>query len=350
MTGGPPSPARELQHIAIVGAGIAGLTCARLLALQGMRVTVFERAAFPGGRLAGQVWDGSYCDLGAQFLTIHDGAFAAQAREWLEGGAMRRWEPVVADLDQGRGSIIAPEERYYVGVPGMQSLAAALIKDLDVVFEAQVGRIARGSAEWYLFDVRDRPLGIAGFDGLVLAVPSHVTSELLRALAQYAPEAVGDLVARLASVQWEPCWTTVLTLARPSGVEFDVAQIRDDPILVWAGREGSKPGREKGEWVPERWLLQARPKWSRSFARLAPDEAGRWMQRAFAARLGRPLPPRSCLSFHWPQAVASRPLPQSSYWDPASALGLAGDWCGGSTVEAAYLSGREISQAILGAG
>jgi hypothetical protein len=314
-----------------------------------MRVTVFERAALAGGRLAGQVWDGSYCDLGAQYLTAQSEAFTEQAREWLESGALRRWEPIVAELDQGRGSIIATGERYYVGVPGMQGLAAALAKDLDVVYEAEVGRIARGSAEWYLFDARDRPLGIAGFDGLVLAVPSHVSIELLRALAQTAPEAVGDLVTRLASVEWEPCWISALTLARPAGIEFDVALIRDDPILAWAGRDGSKPGREQGEWAPERWLLQARPKWSRSFVRLAADEAGRWMQRAFAARLGRALPPRSCLSVLWPQALATRPLPQSCYWDPEAALGLAGDWCGGATIEAAFLSGLEASRAILAA-
>nr|WP_230944119.1 FAD-dependent oxidoreductase [Burkholderia vietnamiensis] len=39
-------------HIAIVGAGIAGLACARVLADAGHRVTVYEKSRGVGGRMS----------------------------------------------------------------------------------------------------------------------------------------------------------------------------------------------------------------------------------------------------------------------------------------------------------
>jgi len=234
----------------------------------------------------------------------------------------------------------------YVGVPSMQSIAERLAAGLDAVYGAEVGRIARGSAEWYLFDAQDRPLGIAGFDGLVLAVPSPVALGLLRALAEFAPEAVPDLLDRLQGIAWDACWSACIALSRPSGIEFDVAFIRDDPILSWAAREGSKPGRQTGPGVAERWLLQARSSWSNSYADLAPDDAGRWMQRAFAARLARPLLQKSCLALRWTHASPVGLFEAAHVWDAQRRLGLCGDWCGGSSIETAFLSGLSVARAI----
>jgi predicted NAD/FAD-dependent oxidoreductase len=341
-----PGPSKETLHFAVVGAGVAGLACARELLAQGMRATVFERRPGCGGRLASQTWEGGICDLGAQFLTARSQEFQAQVERWLADGCVQRWDPVLAEFDKGQGMVVKATAPAYVGVPSMQSLAEHLAENLDIVFGAEVGRIARGSAEWYLFDAQDRPLGIAGFDGLVLAVPSPVALGLLRALAEFAPEAVPDLAARLEAVTWDACWSACVSLSRPSGIEFDVAFIRDDPILGWAGREGSKPGRRSAAGVAERWILQARASWSNSFPDLSPDDAGRWMQRAFAARLARPLLQKACLAVRWQHASPVGLFEPGHVWDAERRIGVAGDWCGGSSIESAFLSGQGVARSI----
>ena len=59
-------------HVAVVGAGIAGLVAALDLARQGVRVTVLERAAGPGGKLR-QVKVGEHLvDAGPTVFTLRD--------------------------------------------------------------------------------------------------------------------------------------------------------------------------------------------------------------------------------------------------------------------------------------
>ena len=48
---GKKAHAEQIKHVAVVGSGVAGLTCAHDLGLLGYRVTVFEKQAVPGGML-----------------------------------------------------------------------------------------------------------------------------------------------------------------------------------------------------------------------------------------------------------------------------------------------------------
>ncbi len=56
------------QRIAVIGAGIAGLTCAHELRQAGFEVVVFERESYVGGRMSTREKDGFLFDLGANHL------------------------------------------------------------------------------------------------------------------------------------------------------------------------------------------------------------------------------------------------------------------------------------------
>lgn len=83
---------RRKTKAVVVGAGVAGLVTAALLAHRGYEVTVLERDSVPGGRAAQRTWDGFTFDLGPTLLFMLDvyrSAFAA----W--GGDFDREVPVV---------------------------------------------------------------------------------------------------------------------------------------------------------------------------------------------------------------------------------------------------------------
>ena len=72
------------MKIAIIGAGMAGLTCATRLSAAGHEVSVFDKGRGPGGRMASRrVEHGGETfrfDHGAQYFTAREMAFQTQVR------------------------------------------------------------------------------------------------------------------------------------------------------------------------------------------------------------------------------------------------------------------------------
>jgi renalase len=325
-------------RVAVVGAGVAGLACARALHEQGFQVRVFERDTGPGGRVATRRLDTLTFDHGVQYFTTQDARFEPVVRQWLALGVVAPWGGRTVVLNgRGQGELVEPIARF-VGVPNMETVALHMARGLDLRLGAQVARLERRAGCWTLHGPDGAELDEGGFDLVVLAMPSASAAPLLRD--------VSDLVQRVATVSWDSCWAVMLALARPSGIEFDAAFVSDDPILGWIGRESSKPARAPLRGAAETWILHAHPAWSRAYLEMGPSDAARWMQRAFAARVGRPLMQATVAAHRWRLALPVNPLPEQFLFDSSQSIGLAGDWCGGPRVEGAYLSGLALAKAI----
>ena len=62
-------------HIAIIGVGMAGVTCARTLRQAGHHVTLFEKSRGLGGRMSTRASAFGGFDHGAQYFTVRDPRF-----------------------------------------------------------------------------------------------------------------------------------------------------------------------------------------------------------------------------------------------------------------------------------
>lgn len=84
------------KRAVVIGAGVAGLTAAALLARNGYATAVLEKAEAPGGRARQAVWDGFTFDLGPTLLFMPDiyrAAFAAWGGDFDREVPMVRLEP-----------------------------------------------------------------------------------------------------------------------------------------------------------------------------------------------------------------------------------------------------------------
>lgn len=308
--------------VAVIGAGLAGIACARRVAAAGIQVRVFESQRAPGGRLATRRFEVASFDHGAQYLTAHDLGFRQIVEDAHAAGAAGLWQPDWPD----RGGEL------WVGTPGMTSLPRHLARDLDIEYGARIVRLERNRRGWALMD--DRGSAHVDFGAVVLALPAPLAAVLA------APHTT--LAARVRSVLMAPCWAVMVAFEEPlTGVRD--ADLADDPILPWFARNSSKPGRD----MPQSWVLHAGAEWSRlEFDRPA-AQVQRTLLRRFSERTGRTLP-RLCLSdsHRWRHARAELPLGEAFLFDRDQDIGFCGDWCLGARVEAAFLSGDALGTAL----
>ena len=74
------------MQIAVIGAGISGLTCARQLQAQGHSVTVYEKSNHVSGRMGTRETELGGFDHGAQYFTAVSDGFKKEAGMMGRGG------------------------------------------------------------------------------------------------------------------------------------------------------------------------------------------------------------------------------------------------------------------------
>ena len=112
------------KHIAIVGAGMAAITCARTLVQAGHRVTVLEKSHTVGGRMATRNSAFGTFDHGAQYFTVRDARFAQALQTTPK--VCKPWSANTVRVLDAHGMVTAASlparEAHLVPSPGMNSL------------------------------------------------------------------------------------------------------------------------------------------------------------------------------------------------------------------------------------
>jgi len=344
------------KNIAVVGAGIAGLACARTLARAGHQVSVFEKEACVGGRTASCETPFGSFDRGTQYFTVRDPRFE-QALPTAPG-ACKPWSANAVRVLDPHGRVaeaaLPAREAHWVGVPGMNEVARQwarpLIADGRIEFETQVTAIERDALDatrWQLrtSGAQDSVHVYSGFDAVLLATPAAPAGELLQ-----RSSLAGDYATRLEAVEVAPCWT--LMLAFPQATQPQLAHLGPQwnaalsthHRLAWLARESSKPGRSP----VERWTAQASPAWSQEHFGDDDPRIQAKLLKAFAEVTGIRAQPSHAEVFRWRWAKTMTPLGASHLWDKHQGIGLCGDWCLGHRVEDAFVSGLELALAVNG--
>jgi predicted NAD/FAD-dependent oxidoreductase len=319
-----------MARIAVVGAGIAGLACARVLCNAGHAVRVFEKSRGAGGRMSTRRTDHGSYDHGAQYFTVRDPVFRAAVDQWLAQGLVALYAGRIVKLQQGEARPLSHPGQRYVATPAMTAVCHALAADLDVEFECQITAVTPGESGWRLSWEEG---GESGFDAVVLAIPAAQATPLC--------VAVPDLSAQVRQGGHAPCWAAMLRYDAPLPLDFDAAFVADETI-GWVMRDASRPGRSTGE----RWVVHANAEWSRSHLEMSPEKVTPLLMDAFRAAAGFDAEAVESRAHRWRFALSGG-LKAGSFWDAGRRIGACGDWCADGRVEGAYLSGTGLAAKLL---
>jgi predicted NAD/FAD-dependent oxidoreductase len=318
------------SRVVVIGAGMSGLTCARRLHDQGLQVTVLDKSGDIGGRLATRRTAQGSWNHGAPSMTARGRAFADFLVDLEAAGSVRRCP---SDERSGKGA--------WQGWPDMRKTLRPLQADLDVVFRAEVNRLVRQDGCWLAETASGEVHG--PFESLLLTLPAPQAHALLTR-SHIAPPWQPDDVAM------SPCWAVLLGFETAGTGLHQIGSGN-----AWGGvLPGGAASAPDADAFAETWVVHATEAWSLAHLECSRED----VVRRLLSELNQQLASMSCpalrlssgyaAAHRWRYARTRRPLGSSHIWLEAQRLGIGGDWCLGATAEDAFLSGRALSQQVLG--
>ncbi len=322
-----------LKKIAIVGAGIAGLSCAKQLINAGHEVTLFEKSRGVGGRLSNRKYEQWQADHGAQYFTISHPQFVNEVNHWEANGVVQTWKGKIVNYCNGEISELDRERNRYVGIPTMTSPAKFLAKDFTIHASQTITEIRKVNHHWQLVS-QENGLFDEVFDFLILAIPPIQAQKIL----DNASEPL-SLICQQAKML--PCWTLLAYFNNPLAIPFDAAFVQES-IFSWIARDNSKPDRP----TTTAWVAQANPDWSLKNIELPKLEAQKILVDTFEKFCG--VKSTFNQTHLWRYAKLETPITQNFAIDTNAQIGICGDWLRASKVEDAWLSGYLLGKELSG--
>lgn len=306
--------------VIVVGAGIAGVACARELHAAGVPVRVLDRASTPGGRMASPRQDGRPTDIGAAYFTVRDDAFAGVVDGWRRRGLVRPWTDALAVRKADGSWCTSTGPHRWAAADGLRFLVTDLAAGLTVTTQHTVQRVGPGPTV-------DGEPGAA----VVLAMPDP----------QAAPLLDSSLTAARAAVdgrQWEPMLALVAVFGERCWHRLPAAFVNGHEVLALIADDGER----RGDGAPV-LVAHSTPGFAAAH-RKRPEQAGPPMVGALIEILELPNAPRWARVHRWDFArpAAERDVPFHLDDD----IGLAGDGWGRPRVETAWRSGHLLGRAL----
>lgn len=153
-----------MHEVVVVGAGLAGLTCAVALEERGLDVVVLEAGDEVGGRVRTEVLDGHRCDVGFQLLNPSYPA----VRRWVDVEALglQTFGAGVEVRRDGVTALLADPRREPAAL--LRTLASGLLSPAELVALTRWAAPSLGPVDWLLRATDERladSLGRAGVHG-----------------------------------------------------------------------------------------------------------------------------------------------------------------------------------------
>ena len=315
------------MRVVVIGAGMAGLTAARLIGAGGHDVTVLDKGRRPGGRMATRQLDGgASADHGAQFFTVRTEEFAAVVAGWLADGTVREW---------CRGFSSDDGHPRFAAAHGMAELAARMCVGLDVRASVHVDSVRSAGRRWMVsWPATPRgPGGAIEADIVVLTPPIPQSAALVAGVVALPEGNYEPMISLLVALDDRPA------VSHPGGIQFD-----DDPTWSWIGDTVVKGVSALPAVTLHTRADVAVARWDEDDEVLREDlllAAAPWLGAA------------KIIDVHmhrWRYATPVGSHPERCLSKADGRLVFAGDAFGGPRIEGAFLSGRAAAAAVLHTG
>ncbi|MBE9125040.1 MULTISPECIES: NAD(P)/FAD-dependent oxidoreductase [unclassified Coleofasciculus] len=332
--------------VTIIGAGLAGLTCAQQLHQAGYRVVVLEKSRGVGGRMATRRLDNTCADHGIPAVEARGKLLQQLIEQLSDRGILQLWTDTVNEFPTPHSSVTSVTQSpakfpRYAAPMGITAVAKFLSTGLDIRLNQRVEEItATKEQNWHL--TCDSPDELTT-KALVIAIPAPQALMLLTPLAETGLSA--DFLNSLHSVKFNPCLSAIA--GYPVQHQHDLESLKlswksltilQDTDLAWIGIDSSK----RPHAPSPVFVLHSTAAFAQRYLDTTDlKPAGQQMVSRAAQLLFPWLETPDWLQVHrWRYAFPKTPLNHNCLATTAPLpLVCCGDWCGGNLIESAMNSG-----------
>ncbi|MBE9064199.1 NAD(P)/FAD-dependent oxidoreductase [cf. Phormidesmis sp. LEGE 11477] len=359
-----------MWDVAIIGAGLTGLTCARQLKAAGLTVCVLDKSRGLGGRMATRRVETQDYGRAHQLVRVDHGlrywqpaaALQPLTDELIAANVLRPWNVSAYELHKNDVLVPIESQRVYAVEAGMSAvakhLASGLIPDETLLSDHRAIALTPDGNGWRI-ECEDQKVVMA--QRCAIAIPASQAADLLEARLEntYEITSLSDSLNKLRTAEYDPC----LTVIAGYGSQTDMGKLDPNGWMVtdiagsstdWAALDSSK----RDNPVETVIVIHSKPAFAQRYidtSDLQPAASVllRANARKFCAWIAQP----EWFQIHrWRYAQVRR-----AYLEPFVALTpslvAGGDWCSSPAaaspnssnsrhIEAAYLSGLAMAEAL----
>ena len=317
------------KKIAIIGAGIAGLTVAKKLYDRGLEVQIFDKGRGVGGRMSSRRTDWGYLDHGCQYFTVNDASFADFLQEYDE--MITTWRGIFTRWQDGNFLPLESDKPRYVPKIAMNHLCKSIAADLNVKLKTRIVNLVKNET-WTLIDEENNQY--SGYDLVIVTAPPAQTQDLLK---NHSP-----IAHQIKEINMFPCYSLMLILAEDIELPFDGIELQHS-ILGWIAANNSKYLRGEKQSL----VIQSNFTWAKDNLHSDRGDIAKSLKVSAGEILHLALDNSLYESLHlWRYAIPQEKNEQGYYLDAENAIAVCGDWCVKGKVESAFLSAKFLAEVI----
>jgi predicted NAD/FAD-dependent oxidoreductase len=335
------------MKIAVIGAGISGLTAGRGLANAGHEVVVYEKSGGYGGRLATRYAgkdNEQKLDHGVTFFTAESSEFTKLVTELSAKGILTTWEGKYAHRDEdGEVTLHENESPYYYAPKGMNTVGKYIGRNLDIRLNEKVGGLThigenrRKKKSWML----NFPTALTeSADAVIIAAPARQAYALLNTTIDEIETL--KLVREIDEVVYESQFALLAGYNDTDMPEWNALDC-DDDIIEFISNESTK--KERGD--VHSLVVHTTSEFAKKHINADREVVEELITNRLTEVLGGWAALADWKQLHfWRYSRALNPLPHD-YMEIKgndTPLALVGGYMNGNTVESAYLSGLKLGK------
>lgn len=363
-----------MWDVAVIGAGLSGLTCAQQLIAAGYRVCILDKSRGLGGRMATRRVNDQPVDHGLRYWQPQTSALQAMTADLLAAGVLRHWPVSAYEIRQREVLMPIELDPIYAAPDGMSAIAKHLAQAFTSANDTGDANKAllsshRALALSYLTDhwkIECSKGAVVLARRCVIAIPAPQAADLLSTCEANDAQLVTlpRAIAHLQAVQYNSCITVLagyssscINHMEPLDAEGWMVTDRVGTSTDWIGLDSSKrnlaENQSNGPARSPVVVIHSKPAFALRYLESGDLQPGASvLLRANARKLGNWIAQPEWFQVHrWRYAHVKIAHPETAL-TMGQSLVCGGDWCippgqAIQGIDSAYRSGLAMAQVLM---